>query len=102
MKKTCPTAYFYAYDDHTSTFTCIGAGGRTSPDYRIVFCGENSQGPPPASGPSPPSPPSSGGVFSEPCTETCTNGGHTPTCCRAHGFKDGKCNADRKAFCTKQ
>ncbi|CAF0849687.1 unnamed protein product [Rotaria sordida] len=23
------------------------------------------------------------------CTVTCYNGGHTPTCCQAHGFKAG-------------
>ncbi|KAL9841089.1 putative Thaumatin family [Arabidopsis thaliana] len=32
FKKTCPTAYSYAYDDGTSTFTCSGA------DYVITFC----------------------------------------------------------------
>ena len=33
FKAACPTAYSYAYDDATSTFTCAGA---TS--YTIVFC----------------------------------------------------------------
>ncbi|KAK9740019.1 hypothetical protein RND81_03G005000 [Saponaria officinalis] len=33
FKKACPTAYSYAYDDKTSTFTCSG-----SPDYTITFC----------------------------------------------------------------
>ncbi|KAL2499336.1 Pathogenesis-related thaumatin superfamily protein [Abeliophyllum distichum] len=28
----CPRAYSYAYDDKTSTFTCVGA------DYLITFC----------------------------------------------------------------
>ncbi|CAA7022099.1 unnamed protein product [Microthlaspi erraticum] len=32
FKKACPTAYSYAYDDGTSTFTCSGA------DYLITFC----------------------------------------------------------------
>ena len=32
FKKACPTAYSYAYDDGTSTFTCSGA------DYIITFC----------------------------------------------------------------
>ncbi|XP_058075579.1 thaumatin-like protein [Magnolia sinica] len=32
FKAACPTAYSYAYDDPTSTFTCKGA------DYLITFC----------------------------------------------------------------
>ncbi|KAH1082003.1 hypothetical protein J1N35_021764 [Gossypium stocksii] len=32
FKTACPTAYSYAYDDGTSTFTCAGA------DYVITFC----------------------------------------------------------------
>ncbi|KAK4784182.1 hypothetical protein SAY86_018550 [Trapa natans] len=32
FKNACPTAYSYAYDDGTSTFTCAGA------DYLITFC----------------------------------------------------------------
>lgn len=32
FKKACPTAYSYAYDDKTSTFTCSHA------DYLITFC----------------------------------------------------------------
>lgn len=32
FKTACPTAYSYAYDDKTSTFTCAGA------DYLITFC----------------------------------------------------------------
>ncbi|XP_050363067.1 thaumatin-like protein 1 [Argentina anserina] len=32
FKAACPTAYSYAYDDGTSTFTCSGA------DYAITFC----------------------------------------------------------------
>ncbi|VFQ81939.1 unnamed protein product [Cuscuta campestris] len=32
FKTACPRSYSYAYDDATSTFTCLGA------DYRITFC----------------------------------------------------------------
>lgn len=32
FKAACPTAYSYAYDDATSTFTCKGA------NYTITFC----------------------------------------------------------------
>ncbi|CAH2067338.1 unnamed protein product [Thlaspi arvense] len=32
FKKACPSAYSYAYDDETSTFTCAGA------NYSITFC----------------------------------------------------------------
>lgn len=32
FKSACPTAYSYAYDDPTSTFTCSNA------DYTITFC----------------------------------------------------------------
>ncbi|GMI91229.1 thaumatin-like protein 3 [Hibiscus trionum] len=32
FKNACPTAYSYAYDDATSTMTCIGS------DYVITFC----------------------------------------------------------------
>lgn len=32
FKNACPTAYSYAYDDATSTFTCTGS------DYLITFC----------------------------------------------------------------
>ncbi|MCO5573804.1 hypothetical protein L7F22_027579 [Adiantum nelumboides] len=33
FKSACPTAYSYAYDDPSSTFTCGGAAG-----YTITFC----------------------------------------------------------------
>lgn len=33
FKSACPTAYSYAYDDPSSTFTCSGAS-----DYTITFC----------------------------------------------------------------
>ncbi|KAK4348986.1 hypothetical protein RND71_031741 [Anisodus tanguticus] len=32
FKKACPSAYSFAYDDKTSTFTCVGA------NYLITFC----------------------------------------------------------------
>lgn len=32
FKSSCPRSYSYAYDDPTSTFTCVGA------DYTITFC----------------------------------------------------------------
>ncbi|KAM7260089.1 hypothetical protein ACFE04_015830 [Oxalis oulophora] len=32
FKSACPKSYSYAYDDATSTFTCVGA------DYTITFC----------------------------------------------------------------
>ncbi|XP_076929710.1 thaumatin-like protein 1b isoform X2 [Bidens hawaiensis] len=32
FKHVCPRSYSYAYDDKTSTFTCVGA------DYMIIFC----------------------------------------------------------------
>ncbi|GLG93057.1 hypothetical protein R5R35_001484 [Gryllus longicercus] len=31
FKKMCPDAYSYAYDDHKSTFKCVGTG------YRVIF-----------------------------------------------------------------
>jgi hypothetical protein len=37
FKAACPTAYSYAYDDATSTFTCKGE------DYAIWFCPEGGQ-----------------------------------------------------------
>ncbi|VFQ75512.1 unnamed protein product [Cuscuta campestris] len=36
FKRACPLAYSYAYDDHTSTFTCTRA------DYVITFCASSS------------------------------------------------------------
>ena len=38
FKDNCPDDYSYAYDDHKSTFTCRGTGGRISPDYKVTFC----------------------------------------------------------------
>ncbi|KAI5079995.1 hypothetical protein GOP47_0005474 [Adiantum capillus-veneris] len=37
FKSACPTAYSYAYDDPSSTFTCNGAAG-----YTITFCPSSS------------------------------------------------------------
>ncbi|KAH7716212.1 thaumatin-like protein [Aphelenchoides avenae] len=37
LKKLCPSGYWYAYDDKTSTFTCKGSKN-PSPDYKITFC----------------------------------------------------------------
>lgn len=38
FKSACPTAYSYAYDDPSSTFTCSGAAG-----YIITFCPTSSK-----------------------------------------------------------
>jgi len=40
FKTACPTAYSYAYDDPTSTFTCHPISGQTttSTSYDIAFC----------------------------------------------------------------
>jgi hypothetical protein len=40
MKKACPSAYVYPFDDKTSTFYCenTAAGAPNSTGYRIVFC----------------------------------------------------------------
>jgi len=38
LKAICPTTYLYAYDDHSSTYTCKPAGGKSSPNYKITFC----------------------------------------------------------------
>ncbi|KAH7696848.1 hypothetical protein AAVH_36074 [Aphelenchoides avenae] len=54
--------------------------------------------------PPPPPPPSGGGeVYSEPCSVTCTNGGNTKECCRAHGYSAsyGRCDGNKKAYCKK-
>ncbi|VFQ65395.1 unnamed protein product [Cuscuta campestris] len=58
FKRACPTAYSYAYDDATSTFTC------KSEAYHIVFCpntGNNAAGPPLPPPPLLPLPPLNGG-----------------------------------------
>jgi hypothetical protein len=38
LKKACPTAYVYPFDDATSTFTCTGANGSTPVSYVVTFC----------------------------------------------------------------
>eukprot|EP00347_Sterkiella_histriomuscorum_P004062 403361889 len=44
MKKACPTAYTYPYDDISSTFTCQNIqGGISQVDYQITFCPQNEQ-----------------------------------------------------------
>lgn len=40
FKKACPTAYSYAYDDRSSTFTCTSF----ATDYTITFCPGQSSG----------------------------------------------------------
>ncbi|KAH7696893.1 hypothetical protein AAVH_36028 [Aphelenchoides avenae] len=46
-----------------------------------------------------PKPSGGEGTHHVPCSVTCTNKGHTPTCCAAHGPSGGKCVGE-KAFCT--
>lgn len=42
MKKACPTAYTYPYDDMSSTFTCKNViDGVNSVNYEITFCPQN-------------------------------------------------------------
>ncbi|KAL2649308.1 hypothetical protein R1flu_017436 [Riccia fluitans] len=48
FKKACPTAYSYAYDDASSTYTCTGA------QYEIVFCPDGTSGGGDVSYPAPP------------------------------------------------
>jgi hypothetical protein len=40
MKKVCPSAYVYPFDDKTSTFTCSNNTGNApnSVGYTITFC----------------------------------------------------------------
>ncbi|KAI8801711.1 hypothetical protein BJ742DRAFT_835854 [Cladochytrium replicatum] len=39
MKKGCPTAYTYPYDDMSSTFTCAATlNGKNTQNYQITFC----------------------------------------------------------------
>ncbi len=37
FKKSCPDAYSYAYDDHSSTFTCHSNGAHKT-GYVVKFC----------------------------------------------------------------
>lgn len=42
LKRACPTAYTYPYDDMTSTFTCKAMeDGINNANYEITFCPEN-------------------------------------------------------------
>jgi hypothetical protein len=50
FKAACPTAYSYAYDDNSSTYTC----NNPLPNYTITFCPSGGTNPPP-----PPPPPGS-------------------------------------------
>ncbi|HET6344585.1 MAG TPA: thaumatin family protein [Myxococcota bacterium] len=55
LKRGCPTAYVYPYDDMSSTFTCENAtGGVNKVNYLITFCPQGVQTPPK---PTPPPPP---------------------------------------------
>ncbi|MGH7907940.1 MAG: hypothetical protein ACREP6_15050, partial [Candidatus Binataceae bacterium] len=38
MKRACPTAYTYPYDDATSTFTCLSNGEQAGVGYQVTFC----------------------------------------------------------------
>lgn len=46
MKKACPSAYVYPFDDKTSTFTCTNTvqGSPNSTSYTITFCPNNNTG----------------------------------------------------------
>lgn len=44
LKKACPTAYSYQYDDKSSSFQCNQAGKKTS--YQITFCPSGKTGRP--------------------------------------------------------
>ena len=46
MKKACPSAYVYQFDDETSTFTCTNTlnGMPNSTSYIITFCPNNNNG----------------------------------------------------------
>lgn len=61
FKGACPTAYSYAYDDKTSTFTCSGA------DYAITFCPSPTTSQKSSS--TPPSTVSNGGDQTQPATD---------------------------------
>jgi hypothetical protein len=37
LKKACPTAYTYPFDDFTSTFQCQGTGAVNLLGYKITF-----------------------------------------------------------------
>jgi hypothetical protein len=67
LKRGCPTAYVYPYDDMSSTFTCGNVtAGVNKVDYLITFCPQAVQ-PPPT--PNPPPPPERG-EFTQTVTPT--------------------------------
>lgn len=42
LKKACPSAYTYPFDDISSTFTCNNMqGGVNSVNYQVTFCPQN-------------------------------------------------------------
>ncbi len=42
LKRACPTAYTYPYDDMTSTFTCKNVVDNVnSVNYMVTFCPQN-------------------------------------------------------------
>ena len=42
LKKACPTAYTYPFDDMSSTFICKNIkNGKNTVNYEIVFCPDN-------------------------------------------------------------
>lgn len=41
LKRACPTAYTYPYDDATSTFTCLGSATVGAPEYTVTFITAN-------------------------------------------------------------
>jgi len=67
LKKACPTAYTFPYDDHSSTFTCQNNNGNgfNTVNYDIVWCPTGAStpsnnppnNPPPPPNPRPPTPP---------------------------------------------
>ncbi|KAH8942137.1 hypothetical protein BDL97_14G082700 [Sphagnum fallax] len=75
FKSACPTAYSYAYDDASSTFTCSGA------NYQINFCSSSNSGSSPVTSESSTgdSPLSSGGDGSETQSPLGTNIISTPS-----------------------
>ena len=40
LKRACPTAYSYAFDDESSTFTCRSKGNSNEAEYVITLCQE--------------------------------------------------------------
>ncbi|MCD6047538.1 MAG: thaumatin family protein [Gammaproteobacteria bacterium] len=38
LKKACPSAYVYPFDDKSSTFTCPSNNGQSAVNYTVTFC----------------------------------------------------------------